>query len=1068
MSLKSLSEICSFINDSSLAKDNERVFTYIEFVKEFGYDNSPDTFLSFYKEYLSTWNNKKKNELKKDNDDFVSEKMMEILKSITLDYSSYEEQDYISNVDWNDINQVKGLVTYYSRKIREITEFYRKKRNDNHLVIKRNSMRGSTKSIEEIIYNKILDFVFNNRHVIPSYNNIRRDLMVSVESYVDTYSEYFDIPRNKNFTDRSRQNMLSANMNDVDYRDYLEISLVVSEILFSGNVHLKEIPLIAQLGLDLSQSCVGDMLALKNTLVSNTTINQIPLTEQVALKRKLYEKFLGCDLFYMYVDLQKNIKIDRLCKAKNPTGNLLNCGSVDSATVESGQLELLSHIGLFFKPDKTSILKVSAKDFTWTINEDKIEEDTIYIFPDPSKYGDIGNNKNDSYPLIMEYKMDYDIRNISSGDSINDPLLLITDQGWRTYYSKQDDDFKLIDNVDYDYAFTSLANKGIISSYQTDAWGNQFGLFKGYTEIYKTDENGNYIYENGKAVIEKIKVPSKFNQIIKYEEDVYESSVPMIINGGYMEDPYRPGRNFVSEKTYYSDIEYSETSNGTVKLLYIDKNNNVLGVERDKEGNITRDVLIIKGEGDFSNERRLIKFISSVHGPSFESNTIGTIPARKFVPQFEIDLYDDKILNVDFESFSEKEKTYGYLNKNDGGAPFDFSKEHVVNSKYRWSGLKNDNPIFYIPEGIFNHIIFGEMGVSKDIQYVDNYGVVKKGLFIDSEESNEGLINSSLNQFISSIIDEENPGDIEIESVDMDIESIRNSSGTLFIHNSSSTTNKPDRFKDCFQWTENIIDDKKIINIQIINETALIETDDDIFFIKYSYDGKQFYNSVPNKEILSISKKNPYYTVLGTNYYFIEKERAFYVCQLELVSGTSNINIHIFKFDCVSYKLEEKINFYDAINIAEYEKEKLDTNKIWSVYIDKKNSINKKLISSPSTKRLFGGNNDRYPNFGDLNIPFMTSYNIGNISFTYNSSLKIYLLSFVVTDMCGSPYIYECKFRLTNLETMHDTMVTNLYSIGGANIDYDVESRYMEKISSSVCKSFPDNLITNSIFRLVL
>jgi hypothetical protein len=39
--------------------------------------------------------------------------------------------------------------------------------------------------------------------------------------------------------------MLSANINDIDYRAYLEIELVISEILFSGNVYLEEIPLIA-------------------------------------------------------------------------------------------------------------------------------------------------------------------------------------------------------------------------------------------------------------------------------------------------------------------------------------------------------------------------------------------------------------------------------------------------------------------------------------------------------------------------------------------------------------------------------------------------------------------------------------------------------------------------------------------------------------------------------------------------------------------------------------------------------------------------------------------------------
>jgi hypothetical protein len=200
------------------------------------------------------------------------------------------------------------------------------------------------------------------------------------------------------------------------------------------------------------------MLALKRNLTANTTVNQVPLTEQVALKRRLYEKFLGCDLYYMYVDLEGNIQMDVLCRADNPSGNLLNCGTADTATIENEQLELLSHIGLFFKPDKTSILKVNAKSFEWSIDTDIVQPDTMYVFPDPTKYGDIGNNKSSQYPLIMEYKLDYDIKNMSSGEACDDPLMFISDQGWRSYYSKQDDDFKLVDNTNYEYSFTYLAN----------------------------------------------------------------------------------------------------------------------------------------------------------------------------------------------------------------------------------------------------------------------------------------------------------------------------------------------------------------------------------------------------------------------------------------------------------------------------------------------------------------------------------------------------------------------------------------------------------------------------------
>ena len=1035
MAIKTLDELNSFINDSVNAKDTERVFTFIEFIKEFGYENSSEVFIQFYKEYLTLWSNKKRDEITKSDRDFVMEKMIDILKSITLDYSSYEEQDFIAHVDWTNKDHIRGLVSYYSRKIREITEFYRKKRNDAHLIVKRNSMKGSNKSIEEIIYNKVVDFVFNNRHIIPSYANIRRDLIVSVENYIDTYSEYFDIPRNKNFTDRSRQEMLSANMNDVDYRNYLEISLVVSEIMFSGNVHLEEIPLIAQLGLDLSQSCVGDMLALKNTLLTNTTINQIPLTEQVALKRKLYEKFLGCDLYYMYVDLQKNVKIDVLCKAKNPTGNLLNCGSVDTATIESDQLELLSHIGLFFKPDKTSILKISAKDYTWSINEEKLEEDTIYIFPDPSKYGDIGNNKNSSYPLLMEYKMDYDIRNISSGESVNDPLSFITDQGWRSYYSKQDDDFKLIDNINFEYAMTSLANRGFIKSYQTDIWGNQFGLFKGYKEVYKKDDKGNILYdEKGLAIVDKVIIPSKFNQELSYVDSVYEEAHPMLINGGYFEDPYHRGHEFKIENVYYSDKE---------EYIFL------------KEQEIQ------KSDGSFI--KIFIKDIDRPENQEEDFNVDIKVVGRKYVPEIEINLYknDISVLERFYDKHVEYTSHHGFLTYDDGGKPFDYTKKQTINENYHWTGLSTFNDMFYIPLMVHNHINFGTFGSARDVAYVDNYQVIKKGASSAGDER-EDIIETVLSPFLSSTISSDGENGIKIETEDYDVEDFRDEIGTLFVRNVSDIKNKPLKFTSLFPWLSNLIDSDKVINIQVIYETILIETEKSVFFIKYGYDGNTFFNPNINKEIIKLDKSD----YLSTNYVLVEKEKCFYIAQSEINKSARALNLHIYKFNCVNYTIEEVINFYDVVNKSVYEKNKIDTIKLWSTFVEAKKEINSSNNIS-EINSLLKGKNEKYPNFGDFSLPYMTNYDIGKASFTYNSSLKLYLFSFIVMDANGSPFIYEFKFRISNIDTFHDTLESNLYSIGGANMEEDVESRYFKYLTSdTIC--FPDISITEPIFEEVI
>lgn len=563
-----LSEIKSVVNETPGAKDTSRAFTYIEFVKEFGYGDDPDDFIVLYKDYLIKWNQRNNGDTTLSNEEFVQEKMIQILKTITLDYSSYEEQDFIANLDWENPNHLRAVLPLYCRKIREITEFYRKCRNEAHLIVYRNSFKGSTSNIEEIIYQKVFDYVFNNRDVSVTYADIKRDLMISIENYVDTYSEYFDIPRRTVPGNESRRRMLSANMNDVQWQDYIKISSVVSDTLYSGSMYLKEIPLIASLGLDLSQECVGDLLALKNTLVEQTTINLIPLNEQVALRRRFYEKFLGVDLYYLYTDSENNIvKMDILCQAKNKSGNLLNVGTVDRAAVDADQYELLSNVGLFFKPDKTSIIKVNAKDYSWEIDEEALIPNSLYVFPNPDKYGDIGNNKSSVYPFTMRYRLDYDIKNMSSGEACDDPLIYLTDSSWRAYYTKQDEDFRIFDNTNWEYSFTSLANKGILHQYQVDEYGNQFASVKGFNErhfdqygneiaeVDWSDDDADIVYEFAEETID---VPENVESD-EPSQDSDQTRRPILLNGGYFEDPYKPGHPFDFTKNIRIDTNYNWT-----------------------------------------------------------------------------------------------------------------------------------------------------------------------------------------------------------------------------------------------------------------------------------------------------------------------------------------------------------------------------------------------------------------------------------------------------------------------------------------------------------------------------
>lgn len=534
-----LNSLYSIINRYTGAKDSERAFTFIEFIKEFGYDNSSASFLNDYKDYLSQWSKVKKDGMT-DEKELIKNSFIAMLKNIILDYSSYEEQDFLANLDWNNPKYRSAILPFFAEKIKNITDIFKKKRAEVPYIINKHQFKGSRKSLEQIIYNKILDYYFNNKNLNKEeiINRLKENLSISIEQYVDIYSDYFDVPRyydrdeeerealiNKYLYNFERSRYYSSNINDVDYNYFLNINTVLNEILMPDEVNLEELPFTAKMGLDLSGNCVGDVSKLRDDLLYNATLNQLTLNDQMGIRQRLYKKYLGCDLYYIYVDDNGNVSSNLLVKADNPSGNLLNCGNADVGAIENNEIELLSNIGLFFHPDKTGILKTNINNYEWEVDYDKLTRSTVYIFPDPSKYGNIGKNKRSDYPLIMEYRYDSYIRNASSGIAAHEPMGFAGDTYANSYYSKQDEDYRLIDNKNFEYSFTGYLNKGIIKKYATDIFGNEYALL----HEFKTE-----ISEDGEKI--EVITPPKFK--LPAAEELSNSETNYVsLNGGYIIDP---------------------------------------------------------------------------------------------------------------------------------------------------------------------------------------------------------------------------------------------------------------------------------------------------------------------------------------------------------------------------------------------------------------------------------------------------------------------------------------------------------------------------------------------------
>jgi hypothetical protein len=85
----------------------------------------------------------------------------------------------------------------------------------------------------------------------------------------------------------------------------------------------------------------------------------------------------------------------------------------------------------------------------------------------------------DDYPLVFTYDNRPDIKNVSSSFASGDPDVKNTDQTFSPYYSREQTTQRTeAKDTSYSLNFNDLFNKGYITKYQTDIFGNEYALFK--------------------------------------------------------------------------------------------------------------------------------------------------------------------------------------------------------------------------------------------------------------------------------------------------------------------------------------------------------------------------------------------------------------------------------------------------------------------------------------------------------------------------------------------------------------------------------------------------------------
>ena len=454
-------------------KDSVAPFSFLDFINNTQADYSPEEYSSFYSSYLQLWHSNQGGSVEEQKTQF-KDYYRQFIKEIVLNYTTETEKRFLQKIDFNDPADLDVAIPFFANRLKDIALFYKKKRDEGKYVIDRNKMKGSQTGLEKAIFDNIYNFIFNSEDALDTQNDevfkAVQGLGVEVEEFVDVYGDYFDAPSTAN----------GNNLNEIETKYWLDpegIEAITGEQNFVGGLRTFKInpPSITPEEYDAICNPDNELVELYNQYKKGG----IPLNQFYALKRALVQKYIGTDVYYIDTTTTPATS-GMMLAADNPAANALNLQGADTGTVPSNQQKLLRDVGLNFKPDDIGLFKLQAETYTYDIDSTTLEDNKVYIFPDPAKFGNVSTNPQSDYPVYYKFDHRGNTRNVSSGFAAGDPKTTNKVTTFESYTTKERNSTQLKDlnDISYKLNFTDLYNEGLVEKHQTDVYGNEYALFK--------------------------------------------------------------------------------------------------------------------------------------------------------------------------------------------------------------------------------------------------------------------------------------------------------------------------------------------------------------------------------------------------------------------------------------------------------------------------------------------------------------------------------------------------------------------------------------------------------------
>ena len=181
--------------ESTVYDDSQTPYTLLEWVQKTSNNpGSADQYVEQYNKYVKLWRESTNNTTTQ-NTASIKQTYIRFLKEISIKYTTQEEKRYLTNIDFNDLNEADAAIPFFATRIREIIETIYRGRQQSKFQKLKHSMRGGSKGLEKTIFDTLIRYVSGElmiNHVLPEKTQVTRHTrMRFVETY-DITQDYFD------------------------------------------------------------------------------------------------------------------------------------------------------------------------------------------------------------------------------------------------------------------------------------------------------------------------------------------------------------------------------------------------------------------------------------------------------------------------------------------------------------------------------------------------------------------------------------------------------------------------------------------------------------------------------------------------------------------------------------------------------------------------------------------------------------------------------------------------------------------------------------------------------------